>query len=76
MKKTVVEVSVPEGMVNKKLKFNLLLIKRWSGVEELWEVLYSNGPLFFRFSNLTISWDWTVLVLMDLTYFELCEGKI
>ena len=72
----VLEVFVAEDMVNEKVELDLLAVKIWSGVEEPWEGSYSDGSLFFRLSCLTILWDLTVLVLMDLTYFELCAGCI
>lgn len=46
-KKMVVEMTVAEDTVNKKVELDLLVVKWWSGVEELLKGWCSDNLLFF-----------------------------
>lgn len=49
METMIVEVSVAWDAVNKTLSLDLQVVKWWSDVEKLWEILYLDDSLFFLF---------------------------
>ena len=61
---TVIEGSVAENTVNKKMEVDSLLVKLL-GIEDTKQASYSDGSLYFHFSNRDISFN----------ALKLCEGR-